>query len=723
MTNFFEIARPLAERGLRCFPLIPKTKRPLPLSGGDHFDHASCDLEQLEQWSQQKSEANVGISPDEYNCMVETDDAEAFLAACADLPQEIFTNTTWVSARENRGYWIFGQTMRTRKAGNMTVAREGKENLFEFKQFRTYVVGPGSIHPKTGGPYVAEWKSRPAMPDVLLNRLCELAGAPGTTATHPMDAETARQTALLDRFLEMFEVATDGDWFNKGNQWLLSVACPWKSEHDNSNEGTSACIFYNEGGGYGFKCRHRCEGKGRGWKEFRASVQSVFPDRRFSFVSSEGTVVMGKSAVTSIPTQPEEAPAPEHKRPVYPISIFDGTAAGEFARLCGEDNNVPRKFYVESFLCCLGAIVGDRLSCPVDGAIPRSFTILIAPKGKGKGTSVSRAERCFTETWTSAITTVAPGLIHGNVDSLWKPKGIGAYHATASSGPGMAKLTLDPKGTPSQFTWGGTIPRIISIHEELKTFLSALLIQGGTGSNLDGIICSLWDRVGFAAPGTGSRPAVYGQMQFSLLGAVTEEDWFNILSRSDVVGGGLMSRLNLIGTEVGMENVYKMRRPEFAALQQSFFPRIVTLADRDCRIPPSEGADQVVKEWTESLPEGTVRMNLHVWRNALRLAWLRQEEIISEKTAADAVLLGNYQLASHEFYLTQPVDNPYAAVQAKILRSLKMQGPASKRELQRRTNASRVGTTIWAGGLEGLIRDQALGKRDDGTYYLAAEAR
>ncbi len=716
--TFFEIARPLAERGFRCFPLVPRNKMPLKMEEGDHFDAATTDLGQLERWSQQKPNANVGLSPDENFCFLETDSEADLKAACADLPPEIW-DTTRVSARSDRCYYIFRQTMRTRKAGNMTKTRPGQDNLFEFKQHRVYVVAPGSIHPKTGKPYGVEWKTIPAMPDVLLNRLCELSGAPGATEAHKMDAETARQTALLDSFLETYEVPTTGDWFNKGKQWFRPIVCPWLASHENVNQGTSTCILYIEGAGFGYNCKHRCAEKG--WKEFLAEVQSRFPDRKFSFVTNEGNIIMGKAAVTSIPTQPEEAPATERTRPNYPISIFDGTAAGEFAQLCGEDNNVPRKFYVEAFLCCLGAIVGDRISSPVEGAIPRSFTILIAPKGKGKGTSVSRAERFFTETWASAFTTVAPGLIHGNIDSLWKPKGIGAYHASASSGPGMAKLTLDPKGTPVQFTWGGTIPRVISIHEELKTFLSALLIQGGTGSNLDGIICALWDRVSFAAPGTGTRSAVYGRMQFSLLGAVTEEDWFNILSRSDVVGGGLMSRLNLIGTEVGMEIVYKMKRPDFSPLQQSLLPRVLALAGRDCHLPPSEGADRVIKEWTESLPEGTVRMNLHAWRNALRLAWLRQEEIISEKTAQDAVLLGQYQLASHEFYLTKPVDNPYAAVQDKILRSLKMQGPAKKRELQRRTNASRVGTMTWAGGLDGLIKDRAVGRRDDGVYYLAVE--
>jgi hypothetical protein len=291
--TFLDIALPLAEKGFRVFPLVPREKFPLKLSWGDHFDAATTDVAALEQWNQQAPRANVAISPDENFCFVETDDEVALKESCADLPSEIW-DTTRVSARDNRCYYIFRQTMRTRKAGNMTLARPGKENLFEFKQHRVYVTGPGSIHPKTGKPYDVEWRNIPAMPDVLLNRLCELDGAPRATETHTMTEETKRNTELLDRFLSTYEVASLGDWFNKAKQWYRPIVCPWEAEHENHNQGTSTCIVYTEGGGYGFDCKHRCAAKG--WKEFRAEIQARFPDRRFSFVETDYEITIGDSA-------------------------------------------------------------------------------------------------------------------------------------------------------------------------------------------------------------------------------------------------------------------------------------------------------------------------------------------------------------------------------------------------------------------------------------------
>ena len=112
-------------------------------------------------------------------------------------------------------------------------------------------------------------------------------------------------------------------------------------------------------------------------------------------------------------------------------------------------------------------------------------------------------------------------------------------------------------------------------------------------------------------------------------------------------------------------------------------------------------------------------MNVHVWRSALLLAWLRHEEIISAKTAEDAVSLGEYQVASHAYYRTKSADNAVAKVQAKILRALELRGPLTKRQLQQHTNARRDGTELWGRALEGLLRDKAIGRGNDGKYYLA----
>lgn len=174
---FADIGILLANRGFRVFPLVPGNK-PAQLAGSDNFEAATTNPERIAGWAADVPDADVGVWADENFCFLETDDERALREACADLPAEVF-DTSRVSALDNRCYFVFRQTERTNRAGNMTAIREGVDNLFEFKQHSAYVIGPGSIHPETGAQYLADWRAIPAMPEVLLDRLCELHGITG----------------------------------------------------------------------------------------------------------------------------------------------------------------------------------------------------------------------------------------------------------------------------------------------------------------------------------------------------------------------------------------------------------------------------------------------------------------------------------------------------------------------------------------------------------------
>lgn len=394
-------------------------------------------------------------------------------------------------------------------------------------------------------------------------------------------------------------------------------------------------------------------------------------------------------------------------RPVYPDDAWDGTVIAEYAKLCGADNNVPRKLYIEAFRTILGAVVGDRLTTDIDGAFPRSYTVLIAPPGRGKGTAISRAEDFFAE------------LASGDPNLKWKNTGIGARKATFSSVPGLVSLTREPvavvvKGEEPR-TWR-LLPRIIGIHEEGKTLLSALMIKGGVGSATEGIVCQLWDRTEFFGSATGSRSAEYGNMLLSLLIGITPDDWENITSAGDIVGGGLMSRLNLIGTEHDYGNVDAMRKPDFTQLQRSFLPRIYQLQDSATHIPASNEAVSVIGDWFKA--DRVARANVRAWRAALLLSWLRHETVISERSARDAVRLAEYQRAMHACYMPTPTDNPWAAAQAKIVNALK-KGSLTRRALYRAINGSRLGTGVFGQALDGLLREHIIGATE--TEYFVAE--
>lgn len=679
MSQFQEIALRNGARGFRVFPVHRGTKQPCIK---DFPELATT--EPSEAWAAQFPDANCGVMGDDVHLILDTDrwdKLQELFAGQLSLDPTLF-DTYCVSARDNRRQFAFLQTERSRsmKKRNLDYAVPGEpDNVFEFKSWRKFGMGEGSVH-KTGAIYtIVQDRPIKPVPDLLITRAEELAAA----------VKPQREDGQMEaRFI------------------------PHGEQH---NELVRITGVMRQGG---------CDPA-----EILAALEVIAATRCEDDIPHEHLEQIANSAAkwpigtnVSVIVTSETAPKlPQKQRPLYPIEVWDQTAVGEFAKLCAHDNNIPRKLYAESFRTVLGAILGNRVSCSVEGAIVRCYTIIIAPFGKGKGTAIRRATRFFGQSWHGL--TTSPGLLSGARDFIWKSQGIGAWNAAASSVPGMAKLATDLEDTiktSPHLCWGNTLPRILSVHEEMKTFFSTIFIENGVGTGMDGVICQLWDDVEFSGTATGSRDAQYGQMMFSILGGVTPDDWFDLISRGNAVGGGLMSRLNLIGTEGEYDNVPKMVLPDFGPLQESFFPRIKLLADAPVRITADHRAESVMAEWADTLPEGSERMNVQAWRSALLLAWLRREQTITPAIAQDAVRLGQYQVDSQEFYRVAAADSGNAKIQAKMMRTLSMHGPMSKRQLQKRTHAERVGTSAWEKALAGLIGDLRITFRDG--RYEALEA-
>ena len=693
VANFVSIALRNASRGFRV----------LPLRGKEAFlrnwpQLATTNETRIREWAVKFPDYNCGVAGGSDVIILDSDRVSRLKQLSGGHWAEWFNTFAVSSGRPDRAHFYFLATPEALNFGNKKWKEPDVDgHVFEVKGSGTQVTAEGSVHPVTGGTYAI-------IQDLPL-------------ISFPV--------GLLAKLREIHSKANPSG----KREWNLPVQ---------DGEGRDDFLVQQAG-----KLRHAgaSEAVIRAHLEELNSDPSVIADPK----SDEDLDRIARSAARyDVPApppvaviggpkaEPDPANLPERIRPAYPISAWDGTAVGAFAKLCGADNNIPLKMYAEAFRCVLGAVVGDRLSCPgVDGAVPRTYTVIVAPKGKGKGTAIRRAVRFFNQPcdgWSSdnngrgVRVSFTHGLLSGERDSMWKPKGIGAWMAAASSVPGMARLCKELESTSKnkpQFTWGNTLPRIISVHEEMKTFLSTLFIEGGVGSGMEGVVCQLWDDVTFHGTATGTREAAYGEMMFSMLCGVTEQDWFDLLSRGNAVGSGLMSRFNIIGTEGGFENVSKMKPPDFTELQGTFLPRVLQLEDAHARLVPSEAADRIICEWADNLPEGSERMNVQAWRSALLIAWLRHEDTISAKTAEDAVSLGQYQIASHEYYRTKSADTANARVQARILRVLEMKGPMSKREMQRHTHAHRDGTELWNRALDGLVRDRAIGKRESGVYYRA----
>jgi hypothetical protein len=397
--------------------------------------------------------------------------------------------------------------------------------------------------------------------------------------------------------------------------------------------------------------------------------------------------------------------------PKYPDHVWQGTAYGDFADLCARDNAIPKRFFSEAFRTVVGSLMGGKVRADVQGGIPRIYTVLIAPPGKGKGTACSLVQDFFGLPWRSTDTDLPPLLFKGK--SPYRQDGIGAWILNFSSAPGLMH-SLEPdkpeKGNKTvdiQATWNG-VPRLITINEELKTLFANFSIET-TGDGLEACLCELYDRESFSSTSTAKRRQMAGEAQYSLLGGMTPDGWDKVFAASASVESGFLSRLNIVATEGRFPVSAGLAPIDFTRLRQSFIPRILELKDREHFLRITPEAHKAMSVWFSSLPTDDdkaflrTRINVHAWRSALHLAWLRRSDYITDEHVRAGIELADYQMLMREFYAPTPGDTRQAKCEAAIRKVMQAKRRRTIRELQRATNANRVGISQWKKCLDALV--------------------
>jgi hypothetical protein len=398
-------------------------------------------------------------------------------------------------------------------------------------------------------------------------------------------------------------------------------------------------------------------------------------------------------------------------RPKYPDHIWSGAPYGEFADLCTADNYIPKKFFSESIRTVVGALVGDRLTCPKTGVSPRAYTILIGPPGCGKGTANDRVWELFGfERWEGIERTEAPMLWKDPKEFMWRGRGLGAQSVSAASAPGLMKAIEERKvkkgeQTDPLETWK-PIPRIITIAEEVRS-LFANFANESTGAGLESVLCELYDRDSFTSTATKDRAPTSGRLLFSMLGGITKEGWDSVFSKVESTDSGFLSRVNILGTEE-KRTVGALNRPDFVPLRNRLLPLIQALEKTPRNIDTSPAALSLMDKWYAGLelPEGIsrARLNIHAWRTALHLAWLHGHAFIMEVDIASGIEAAEYLAAMREFYAPPEGETRNARCEATIRKVMRARRKLDMGDLKRKTNYNRFGIGPWEDSLKALAR-------------------
>jgi putative DNA primase/helicase len=170
MTFTDRASSPVSRYGLSIIPLDPRSKAPFGSAQGRPrwgINSKTNTLEGVRAFAAQvPADANYGICSDDDHSILETDDLMRLLGSLSrPIP-----DTLTVSARKNRGYFVFKQTAKTRAVRGIPEVA----GLFEWRN-RGYCVGYGSIHPGTQKEYRLVRDVEPVeMPDWLVDELLAL---------------------------------------------------------------------------------------------------------------------------------------------------------------------------------------------------------------------------------------------------------------------------------------------------------------------------------------------------------------------------------------------------------------------------------------------------------------------------------------------------------------------------------------------------------------------
>jgi hypothetical protein len=219
-----------------------------------------------------------------------------------------------------------------------------------------------------------------------------------------------------------------------------------------------------------------------------------------------------------------------------------------------------------------------------------------------------------------------------------------------------------------------------------------------TGAGLESVLCELYDRNTFTSTSTKDREPESGDLMYSLSGGITPAGWNAVFGLVSSTESGFLSRINIVGTEE-TRTVATLDEVDFGPLRQRFLPHIYALEKMPVNLSPSASSLKRMEEWYHavSLSEGVskARLNIHAWRTALHLAWLRGHRDIELEDTEGGILCAEYLGAMREWYAPPEGETRGARTEAAIRKVMKARGRATLRELKQATNAARVQVGDW----------------------------
>jgi Protein of unknown function (DUF3987) len=437
-----------------------------------------------------------------------------------------------------------------------------------------------------------------------------------------------------------------------------------------------------------------------GMKEFLSEVESIPNLTIYHMDACDFEAEGGIEPISDVAIFEDVAVLP------YPVDIYDGTLAGEFAERCTKGNHIAKELFIEAFLTVLGAVVGNQLRGDQKGMFARQYVIAVAPPQHGKDVAIEESQEVFR---AEPEDFDGEGRVAGFLNHEVDYKKIGALPVNVAS----ENAAIDA---------GLKCSRLLNVPPEFGSLLDKSNISGA-GKALLELMLSAWDSTFPRLSTAKGRKDVPPQLFFSILTSIQPDR----LSGMQVTSG-FYSRCIWI-TVKPLNVTANLPRVDYGDFQKRLFAKLLPLDKSPITIPTSPEALEALNTWFADVKvrkyeddQIRTRINIIALRKALVLAWLKDQDIITEETMRAAIRFCDWQLSVRSELFLRETENDIARHQVRIRKALRKQ-PLTDRALMGAVNAYRVGTEIHERALRGLlsikdVKIRVTSRKDSKEYYL-----
>jgi hypothetical protein len=654
-TSFFDLAEPYARMGLPTIRLHHRKKNPIDPSWQNK---ATVELDQIKLLSDETPDAGVGlVAKNDGYCFLETDEKNVIRRFQDDTGESFRTRTH--QSQPGHFHFLFKQTELSRKTGSITQAQL---RWGSFRQHNQYIVGPGSLHERTGEPYtVVRDEEIIPIPDSFLNWIISQKTKSEAASVVEREAGVlvphgSIHNALVIQARRLLAADFRGEKLESELATWADANCEKPIDFSK----VRACAK-NVESNYGQQAAKQ--------KNEYVTIGGVVPGAPPPPPSS-ATIKEQEQRQLLIDNTPEGATGqPDTIDTHYPLFVWGNTLYAEFAEFCGRGNFIPKELFIEAIKTVIGGICGHRFA-PQEG---RDFTILLTKVGGiGKGTAIGAAIDLFAGT----------GLmyeLHGSSAFMNVGTAKGAFGSSAG---------LCNKGFSQQ-------DRILQVYDEATKLLEKFSIPGSGDAFLDDLN-TLYEERGYSPTLTKdvklSSDFVADRKRTSILAGTTFDKWTSAFGKTTAEGSGFFQRLNIISTDetatVAATPKFDFTEGEGAALRSKFAALVQPLEYQRVVFEFTPEADKLFNEWHTQFkkdhadaPGETVgRLNVLATRNAEHMAFASHPLIkpdpakasevirmtIDETTIQNAIDLAEYQFFVRSKHRPAQGNNDAALVEDSI---------------------------------------------------------